>query len=106
MKLCRTFTLTKEAAHSINRILHSGGDATGRMMDISLCHALKNVKNIDIAENITLTAILKNENDECCGLEVFDNASKETRVIYSHFTILATGGIGQLTCNRRHRTII
>lgn len=90
------FTLTKEAAHSVNRILHSGGDATGRMMDISLCQALKDVKNIDIAENITLTAILKNKNDECCGLEVFDNASKETRVIYSHFTILATGGIGQL----------
>lgn len=90
------FTLTKEAAHSVNRILHSGGDATGRMMDISLCQALKNVKNIDVAENITLTEILKNKNDECCGLKVFDNNSKQSKVIYSHFTILATGGIGQL----------
>ena len=39
------FTLTKEAAHSVNRILHSGGDATGREMAIALCNAVENNKN-------------------------------------------------------------
>ena len=40
------FTLTKEAAHSVRRILHSGGDATGRKMEIALCQAVKENKNI------------------------------------------------------------
>ena len=35
------FTLTKEAAHSVRRILHAGGDATGREMEIALCKAVK-----------------------------------------------------------------
>lgn len=87
------FTLTKEAAHSVNRILHSGGDATGREMEIALCQAVKNNKNITIYEDTTAVDLLV-KNNNCNGVVVFKDGNYE--VIYSHTVILATGGLGQL----------
>ena len=52
------FTLTKEAAHSVRRILHSGGDATGREIEIALCSAVKNNKNIKVYENTDAVDLL------------------------------------------------
>ena len=88
------FTLTKEAAHSVNRILHSGGDATGREMEIALCNAVKSNKNIHLLENTTVVDLLS-DNVECGGVIVLKENS-EYEVIYSHTVILATGGLGQL----------
>lgn len=90
------FTLTKEAAHSVRRILHSGGDATGREMEIALCNTLKKNKNIKVYENTTAVDLLVAENGECSGVIVFNNETKEYKVIYSHTLILATGGLGQI----------
>lgn len=87
------FTLTKEAAHSVNRILHSGGDATGRQMEIALCNAVKNNSNITVYENTIAVELLVNKNN-CRGTIVFND--DEYEVIYSPATILATGGLGQL----------
>jgi len=89
------FTLTKEAAHSVNRILHSGGDATGREMEIALCKAVKNNKNITIYENSNVVDLLI-ENNTCGGVIVFDAETKEYEAIYSNSVIMATGGLGQL----------
>ena len=89
------FTLTKEAAHSVRRILHAGGDATGREMEIALCEALKKNKNIKVYEN-TLAVDLLVKNGECGGIIVFNDDTKEYETIYSHTVIMATGGIGQL----------
>lgn len=87
------FTLTKEAAHSVNRILHSGGDATGREIEIALKKAVKNNQNIEIFENTAVVDLLVKDN-QCYGVLIF----KEGRhsVIYSEVTILATGGLGQI----------
>ncbi len=90
------FTLTKEAAHSVRRILHSGGDATGREMTLSLCEAVKNNKNIEIRENSMAVDLLVNSQNECQGLIVLNSLTGEYEVIYSNALILATGGIGQL----------
>lgn len=90
------FTLTKEAAHSVRRILHSGGDATGREMEIALCNTLKKNKNIKVYENTTAVDLLVAKNGECSGVIVFNNESKEYEVIYSHTLILAAGGLGQI----------
>ncbi len=88
------FTLTKEAAHSVRRILHSGGDATGREMEISLCRAVKENKNITVYENSSVVDLLV-DNNSCCGLIVL-NSDEEYETIYSQTVILATGGLGQL----------
>ena len=87
------FKLTKEAAHSVHRILHSGGDATGREMEIALVKAVKNNKNIELRENTTVVDLLVKDN-VCCGLVTFNNSEYEQ--INSEVVILATGGLGQM----------
>lgn len=90
------FTLTKEAAHSVNRILHSGGDATGREMEIALCHTLQNNKNIKVYENTLAVELLLNEDEECGGVVVFNDETKEYETVFCKTLVLATGGLGQL----------
>lgn len=89
------FTLTKEAAHSVRRILHSGGDATGREMEIALCNAVKANKNINVYENTDVVDLLVDNNKSCNGVIVL-NSNNEYEVIASKTVIMATGGIGQL----------
>ena len=87
------FTLTKEAAHSVNRILHSGGDATGREIEIALCKTVKENKNIKLYENKLVVELLS-DGYECSGLIVYGENGYE--IIKAPVVILATGGLGQL----------
>ena len=87
---------TKEAAHSVRRILHSGGDATGRMIEQALCKKVKENENIDIYEQTVAVELIVNSKDECKGVLVFNDETQEYETIYSSAVILATGGIGQL----------
>ena len=87
---------TREAAHSVRRILHSGGDATGRMIEQALCKKVRENENIDIYENTAAVELIVNSNNECKGLIVFNDETQEYETIYSSAVILATGGIGQL----------
>lgn len=87
------FKLTKEAAHSVNRILHSGGDATGRQIEKALIKAVKENKSIEIREN-TIVVDLSVKNNICSGLITFDG--KEYEQVISKTVILATGGPGQI----------
>lgn len=90
------FFLTLEAAHSVNRILHSGGDATGRGIEKALTqNAIKN-KNIEIYEQTLAVELLTNSEKECKGLIAFNDLTQEYEVIYSSAVILASGGLGQL----------
>ncbi|MBO6181233.1 L-aspartate oxidase [bacterium] len=86
------FKLTKEAAHSVRRILHSGGDATGREMEVALVKAVKENKNIEVRENTVIVDLLV-ENNICKGLISFDGNYEQ---INSDVVILATGGLGQI----------
>ena len=90
------FTLTKEAAHSVNRILHSGGDATGREMEIALCHTLQDNKNIKVYENTLAVELLLNKDKECGGVIIFNDETKEYETVFCKTLVLATGGLGQL----------
>lgn len=87
------FTLTKEVRHSVRRILHSGGDATGREMEKALMHAVKKVPDIEIKENTAIVDLVVKDNI-CEGVVTFDNSKYEQ--IISDVTIFASGGIGQL----------
>lgn len=87
------FKLTKEAAHSVRRILHCGGDATGREMEIALIKAIRNNKNIEVLENTAVVDLMV-KNNTCYGLIAFDN--REYTQIFSDIVILATGGLGQI----------
>ena len=89
-------TFTLEAAHSVNRVLHAGGDATGRMIEQALCKQVINNENIDIYEKALAVELLVNNKSECKGCIVFNEITNEYETVYSPITILATGGIGQL----------
>ena len=89
-------TFTLEAAHSVNRVLHAGGDATGRVIEQTLCDRVKENSNIEIYENHEAVELLVNSNSQCRGVIVFNETTQEYETIYAPVVILATGGIGQL----------
>lgn len=80
---------TKEAAHSRSRVLHAGGDATGRELHRFLMESLK----FPIIYNIQVIDLLIKE-DICYGLSVYHN--DETFNLYAKKIVLATGGVGSL----------
>jgi len=108
--------LTQEGAHSLPRIIHSG-DATGRAIETSLLNRVKNEPNITLVTEMTAIDLLTTQHhptdiqvryrltNECAGAYLLDNRTNEVFTIFSDFTILATGGIGQIylhTTNTRN----
>lgn len=90
------FYLTLEAAHSVNRILHSGGDATGKGIEKALTKKVIANNDIEVYEQTLAVELLVNSDSECKGLIVFNDLTQEYEVIYSSAVILASGGLGQL----------
>lgn len=89
------FCFTREAAHSVRRILHSGGDATGKMIEQALCKKVRENENIEIYEQTSAVELLVSSG-ECKGIIVFNNETGDYETVYSPAIILATGGVGQL----------
>lgn len=87
---------TLEGAHSVNRILHAGGDATGSVIEKTLIRCVKENPNIDILEYTIVVDLLTDADSECKGVIIYNDDTKEYETIYSSATILATGGVGQL----------
>ena len=89
-------TYTLEGAHSVNRILHAGGDATGSVIEKTLCRRAKENPNIDILEDTIVTELLVDSDGECKGAIIYNDNTDEYETIYSSAMILASGGVGQL----------
>ena len=91
---------TLEGAHSVRRILHVGGDATGFGIEKALVDKIKNDKaissNITIYEQTLAVELLLDAHDNCRGLISFNAATKEYEALYAPVTVLATGGTGQI----------
>lgn len=87
---------TKEAAHSVNRILHAGGDATGFCIENALVKYLMAQKNVTIYEQTLAVEILKDSKHTVKGLITYNYNDNEYEVIETPAVVLATGGVGQL----------
>ncbi len=87
---------TKEAAHSVNRILHAGGDATGFCIENALSKTIREQLNIAIYEKSIAVELLTDKNNICRGMIAFNTESGEYEAIEAAAVILATGGSGQL----------
>ena len=74
-------TYTLEGAHSVNRILHAGGDATGYVITTKLCELVKQNSNIDILEDTIVVELLIDSDNECKGLIIFNNDTNEYETI-------------------------
>ncbi len=97
------FDLGKEGGHSARRILHAG-DFTGREIEKALLEQIKNIPNIHILENhIAIDLLIESKvkkvtghKDRCLGAYILDEQTGEVKTFVSKFTILATGGGGQV----------
>lgn len=86
--------LTLEAAHSVPRILHAGGDATGERIEVTLSRRVRAAK-IRVLEDTLATEILIKDN-QARGVRVLDCRTGSEEEFECRFLILATGGAGQL----------
>jgi L-aspartate oxidase len=83
-----------EGAHGENRIVHSGGDATGKnVIEYLICNL---TDNIEVEENVfAYELVVDDHKKQCIGVKA--KAEDETiRTFYGDYVILATGGCGQL----------
>ncbi|MGE6259551.1 L-aspartate oxidase [Heyndrickxia sporothermodurans] len=87
-------SLGKEGAHSRSRIVHSGGDATGKFIMDHLLRTLPN--NVQITENEFVFQLLIQPIDrKCIGVKI-RNSNGMTKIYTAQHIVLATGGIGDL----------
>ena len=96
----------KEAAHSIDRIIHAK-DATGRVIQQALSDAADNNPLITVITNHTAIDLITpdhHSNDKltvyqrksCIGAYVLDNNSQKVKRLIAKHTILASGGLGKI----------
>lgn len=87
-------SLTREAAHSMNRIIHTG-DATGKEVCDTLVGAVSTLNNVTIREQTFAIDILT-ENGECKGVLTSNEDGTELKAYYAPVVVCASGGYGQL----------
>ncbi|MEI3253905.1 MAG: L-aspartate oxidase [Candidatus Gastranaerophilaceae bacterium] len=96
----KQLNFTLEGAHSVRRILHVGGDATGYGIEKALVNKVKNdpaiASNITIYEQTLAIDLLVDSKNNCRGVISFNDLTKEYETVYAPITILATGGTGQV----------
>jgi len=81
--------VTKEGAHSVPRVYHKGGDATGREIHKFL---FKKDKSFFIDEAVVFDILI--DKDIAYGVSIFHKGQKYN--IYANNVIIASGGIGAL----------
>lgn len=90
-------TLGKEGAHSRRRILHAGGDATGREMVRALVTAVRERGEIEIHEHTFARDLVMAEGEVVGVLALHGRGGQLRRVFHrAPAVVLATGGCGQL----------
>lgn len=87
--------ITREGGHRHRRIVHAGGDATGRETVKALAHLVSLRSNVTFMPHNFCADILTDEVGAVCGCAVLDSTDT-LFVIDSANVVLATGGIGQV----------
>ncbi|QHN04877.1 L-aspartate oxidase [Granulicella sp. WH15] len=85
---------TREGAHSLSRILHANGDATGREIALSLLRHVKSLANVTLME-WTTSVELTVEEGRVVGATLLDGEGGLLNVRV-RAVLLATGGAGQV----------
>ncbi len=93
-KSSNELSLTREGAHSMNRIIHAG-DTTGKEVCDKLISEVRNKHNVKIKER-TFAIDLLTEDKKCTGVLAYDEDEGLYRIYLSSMIICATGGFGQL----------
>lgn len=102
MELCPKFdraggdlVLASEGAHSVPRIAHAGGDATGSELTSALAEAMQSGSRVQVLEHEFVVDLLVREG-RCIGAVSLNSKSGNFTLNFATTTILATGGAGQV----------
>ena len=99
-------SLALEGGHSLPRITHAA-DATGRSIEVALIRALESHPKVTLLTGHTAVDLLtpdhhgRNrlavyERRSCVGAYLLEQASGQVKRALAKFTVLATGGLGQI----------
>ena len=83
---------TREGGHSVPRVIHAGGDATGAEIQRALAETARDL-GIEVRERWRVTDLLV-EDGRAAGVAALDAAGAPRQVRARH-TVVATGGAGQ-----------
>jgi L-aspartate oxidase len=92
----RQLALGREAAHSRNRVLHAGGDATGAEIERSLVAQLRARPTVSVIERTAAIDLVTLSDGSCGGALVTATGSNRIVRVVASNTVLANGGAGQL----------
>lgn len=87
--------ITREGGHQLRRIVHCGGDATGRETTKRLSEIVMSRKNLDVLFHTFLVDLLTDEHG-AAGLICYNATHDAYRVLSCRRIVIATGGAGQL----------
>jgi len=85
---------TREGAHSLARILHANGDATGHEIAVSLLRHVRAISRIELLEWATMVELIVE--DGCVVGAMLLNATGVLQEVRARAVLLATGGAGQI----------
>jgi L-aspartate oxidase len=85
---------TREGAHSLSRILHANGDATGREIAVSLLRHVREIPQIELMEWTTSVDLIVE--DGCVVGATLLDGEGGLRVVEALAVLLASGGAGQV----------
>ncbi|QSO52958.1 L-aspartate oxidase [Alicyclobacillus curvatus] len=93
-----TISLGLEGAHSRSRVLHAGGDATGRKVMETVTMALETNPRIQRLANVHVLSLIQNQSKRVIGAlgHIYKESAEEIQFYARRAVILATGGAGQL----------
>lgn len=89
-----TLDLAKEGGHSYHRVVHHK-DETGKEIERAVVAKAQQNKNIEFLDYHFAVDLLVADNS-CKGAVVLNEKNSQQFPVYAGFTVLATGGIGQL----------
>lgn len=84
-------SLGLEGGHHRKRILHAGGDSTGKYMTEFMISKVEGDPNITIRENMSVIDFLVKDG-VCYGVRCWNEESGEEELIYAEHTFLTSGG--------------
>lgn len=90
-----SLALGLEGGHHRKRILHAGGDATGRMVTSFMISKVISNPHIDIYENHSVIGILEEEK-ECYGVRAWNHITQCEELFTATNTFLTLGGTSAL----------
>jgi L-aspartate oxidase len=85
---------TREGAHSLSRILHANGDATGKEIAVSLLRHVREIPKIELMEWTTSVDLIVEEG--CVVGATLLDGEGGLRVVQARAVLLASGGAGQV----------